>query len=344
MMNKKTTGRISAMAMASMMMMSVFAVSAGAEETEPITQLNLKKTVTTDGNTYQPNTSFRFQVTPGAAVDNWKDNVVYAGVAGGITASQTIAFQPSGTDVLASSYSKNATLSINADVFDHAGVYHYVVSEEAGSYEGIDYDTQSRDIYLFVYNGEDGELYVGNVISENQGEKGDLEFVNDYGAENDSTHDVTIRKSITGNQGVKNKEFEFKVAVNGGDGELYKVVVKKNANAQAITQYLTSNAAETSYQISDTGSITIYGLTESDAYSVTETAANTDGYTTTIDGDTTRDGKKTGTVSEDGTVVQYVNDKDASVVTGVAKKYTPYALLVGAAGALGTVFFRRKRA
>lgn len=46
---------------------------------------------------------------------------------------------------------------------------------------------------------------------------------------------MTIKKTITGNQGVKNKSFEFKVAVNGGQGELYKVVVKKNANAQALT-------------------------------------------------------------------------------------------------------------
>ena len=132
--------------------------------------------------------------------------------------------------------------------------------------------------------------------------------------------------------------------MNGGQGELYKVVVKKNANAQALTEYITSNEAETSYQISDTGSITIYGLTESDKYTVTETYANKDGYTTTIDGETTATGTKTGTTKEDGTVVQYVNEKDAAVVTGVAKKYTPYVLLVGAAGAFGSVFFRRKRA
>lgn len=343
-MNKKTAGRISAMAMASMMMMSVCVVNAAAEENEPITQLNLKKTVTTDGNTYQPNTSFSFHVENGEAAENWRDNVVYAGVTGGIKATQTIGFQPSGEDTLAAVYSKNATLEINAEVFEHAGVYHYVVTEDAGSYEGIDYDTAGRDVYLFVYNGADGALYVGNVITENNGEKGDLEFINDYGAENDTTHDVTIKKTITGNQGVKNKSFEFKVAVNGGQGELYKVVVKKNANAQALTEYITSNEAETSYQISDTGSITIYGLTESDKYNVTETDANKDGYTTTIDGETTATGTKTGTTKEDGTVVQYVNEKDAAVVTGVAKKYTPYVLLVGAAGALGSVFFRRKRA
>ena len=70
-------------------------------------------------------------------------------------------------------------MEINAEVFEHAGVYHYVVTEDAGSYEGIDYDTAGRDVYLFVYNGADGALYVGNVITENNGEKGDLEFIND---------------------------------------------------------------------------------------------------------------------------------------------------------------------
>lgn len=62
---------------------------------------------------------------------------------------------------------------------------------------------QAEMFYLFVYNGADGALYVGNAITENNGEKGDLEFINDYGAENDTTHDVTIKKTITGNQGVK---------------------------------------------------------------------------------------------------------------------------------------------
>ena len=64
-MNRKTAGRISAMAMASMMMMSVCVVNAAAEENEQITQLNLQKTVTTDGNTSQPNTSFSFHVENG---------------------------------------------------------------------------------------------------------------------------------------------------------------------------------------------------------------------------------------------------------------------------------------
>ena len=147
-MNRKTAGRISAMAMASMMMMSVCVVNAAAEENEPITQLNLKKTVTTDGNTYQPNTSFSFHVENGEAAENWRDNVVYTGVTGGMKGTQTIGFQPSGEDTLAAVYSKNATLEINAEVFEHAGVYHYVVTEDAGSYEGIDYDTAGRDVYI----------------------------------------------------------------------------------------------------------------------------------------------------------------------------------------------------
>ena len=40
----------------------------------------------------------------------------------------------------------------------------------------------------------------------------------------------------------------------------------------------------------------------------------------------------------------FFDDTRICYFTGVAKKYTPYVLLVGAAGALGSVFFRRKRA
>lgn len=346
-MNKKTTGRISAMAMASMMMMSVFAVSAGAEENTatPITQIDLTKTVTTDGNTYQPNTSFTFHVSNGAAITNWRDNVVYAGVTGGITATKTITYQPSGSDTLSDSYSQTTKLDIDTSVFPYAGVYHYVVQEAAGSYSGIDYDTTARDVYLFVYNNEDGSLYVGNVIVEKGGDKEEaLSFVNDYGQTYDTTHDVTISKSITGDQKNTSKEFKFNVAVDGGEGELYKVVVKKNAGAQAVTEYLTSGAAAKSYWLSDTGTISIYGLTADDEYTVTEVDANTDGYKTSIGGTRSQTGTTSGKVEEDGTLVQYDNHKDAISVTGVTKKYTPYALLVGAAGALGAVFFRRKRA
>ena len=59
-----------------MMMMSVCVVNASAEENEPITQLNLKKTVTTDGNTYQPNTSFSFHVENGEAAENFMKDIM----------------------------------------------------------------------------------------------------------------------------------------------------------------------------------------------------------------------------------------------------------------------------
>ena len=77
-MNKKTAGRISAMAMASMMMMSVCVVNAAAEENEPITQLNLKKTVTTDGNTYQPNTSFSFPLLQVVSLPQYRLQQIHA--------------------------------------------------------------------------------------------------------------------------------------------------------------------------------------------------------------------------------------------------------------------------
>ena len=57
-------------------------------------------------------------------------------------------------------------MEINAEVFEHAGVYHYVVTEDAGSYEGIDM-IQQAEMFIFLYITEsDGALYVGNVIQK----------------------------------------------------------------------------------------------------------------------------------------------------------------------------------
>ena len=56
-------------------------------------------------------------------------------------------------------------------VFSAAGIYHYVVTQTAGSYEGITYSTETYDVYLYVMNNTDlTDRYVGYVVSVKQGE------------------------------------------------------------------------------------------------------------------------------------------------------------------------------
>ena len=50
---------------------------------------------------------------------------------------------------------------------------------------------------------------MGNVVSAKNGGKADLIFNNDYGQDEnkDTTHDVVIKKVITGNQAVESDTF-----------------------------------------------------------------------------------------------------------------------------------------
>ena len=139
------------------------------------------------------------------------------------------------------------------------------------------------------------------------------------------------------------QKFDFTVQINGTAGVWYKVVVKENSNTAGTESKIVSGAEAVTYQITNGGSIEIYGLSDDDTYTVVETAANEDGYTTTIDSSATKDGKATGVVTKDGTVISYVNEKNAVTPTGVIMTIAPYVLIVAAAGVLAVLFLRRRR-
>lgn len=338
---------------------SIAGMNVSADETGAIAveKVDITKNVTTDGNTYKPNTTFEFNVASGEAATDFEGSVVYAGVEGGLRVTKQAIFKPAQEDKVSGLYTEKGELSVDVNVFDIPGVYHYVVSETKGSYEGIKYDQSSYDVYVYVYKDANGGKYVGNVISVKDGEiakEDGIVFTNDYGKDddNDSTHDVTIQKNITGNQANMSAKYNFDVTINGQDsGEYYKVVVKETADSEEVV-YAVASGSKQAYTIGHDGTIKIYGLSESDTYTVTEQEANTDGYTLTVteDGKTTATVSKTngkdtginGTVAEDGAQVTFTNNKDVTAPTGVIMNIAPYALMVALAGVLAFFFLRRR--
>lgn len=265
--------------MVSMAGMSVCAAPIVGDGNHAIEAVPVQKTVATDGHTYAPDTSFSFRVANGGE-GTFEGNVVSAGVTGGLAADENAVFTPSGTTPLAS-YTAHGSLAVDGSVFTSPGVYHYLVTEASGDYEGMDYDNSTYDVYLYVYNSNNG-LYVGNAVSVKNGDKADLAFTNDYGAreDNDSTHDITVTKEVTGTMGNKaSQEFQFAVSVDGGEGEWYQVLVKETADAAAVEYHVVSGAQATSYSIKHGGSIQVLGLSESDQYSIIE-----DDYSSTMEG------------------------------------------------------------
>ena len=336
---KKFSTRLMAALMAGTLavgMMGMSVSAAAVHSGNPVTTIPVTKNVLTDGNTMAPNTTFEFEVTvadAGTFNDGNKNQVVYQGIAGGLTAETGAAFAPGGKGSATGTYKAEGSLKTDGAVFKRPGVYHYTVKEKANNYEGVTTDTTSYDVYVYVYNGTDG-LYVGNVVSARNGDKTDLIFNNDYGKDKDkdTTHDVVITKVITGNQAVESDTFQLVVMVTGTAGEKYKVTLD-NVEQEPLT-----SGEKATYTVTNNTKIHIYGLTENDKVQAKE-EANNQGYEATY-----TDGLFEGTltISRDSSEATVTNTKNSSSPTGIILNYGPYILMIALAGSMAAFFFFKR--
>ena len=350
---KKTIRRLGALAMVLAMAVSVFAVNASAANTandEKTFEKAFTKTVTTDGNTCAPNTTFTYKVTTASAeknvtiTDSEGENHTYVTKAGNTNddvALSATQFTPG--EETKDSYVVNGNITVKAGAYTTPGIYHYTVKEESGNYEGIKYATAQYELYVFAEVDATGKIVVTNIIAVKDGKKAALGFVNDYGQDkdNNTTHDVKIVKEVTGNMGDKaNDAFNFTVGVTGHAGEMYKVVYAATSSATPTPAYVTSGSTIKIEGIKDTGYIQIFGLTADDTYTVTEDDYSSSGYKTYVGTQETR--VATGNATEDGAAVTVENKKNNTAPTGVIMTIAPYALMVVLAGAFAVVFLSRR--
>lgn len=356
-MKRRMTKRMAAATLAGAMVLSMNGM-AWAAVTE-VTDFNFTKEVTTDGNTHAPNTVFKFTISNGDSGnitdDEGKTKVVYAGVDGGLSFKDdknSISFTPG--DTVAATYNGTGTITVAENVketFKNPGVYHYVLKETAGTYDGITYDPIEKHIYVYVANNDTDLIVEAVTVADGKnGEIGTeakcdtLKFTNVYGdgsTPNDDIHDFIIKKTVTGNQGHKNKPFSFTVTIDGDvadkEGAEKYMAVKTPKTGEAETIHITDGLTQT-FTLMDGETLHIYGLSEKDKYTVTETDYSADGYTTTVKEDNAE-----GFLTADGITVEFINRKDVGPVTGVAMTFAPYVLLVAAAGGLGAVVLGKKK-
>ena len=339
-MKRRMNKRMAAATLAGAMVLSMNGMAWAA-----VTDFNLTKEVTTDGKTHAPNTAFSFTITEGdeGTLGTAK---VYAGVPGGLTLDTDNDFSFAPGEDTSATYTKTGKINVNVDVFEKPGVYHYLVTETQDTYDGITYDVTPRHVYVYVVNGTDGyEVEAVKVVKDGDTAKEDnLKIVNSYGdgsTPNDDIHDFIIKKTVTGNQGHKNKPFSFTVTIDGDDadkeGAEKYMAVKTPKTGEAETIHITDGLTQT-FTLMDGETLHIYGLSEKDKYTVTETDYSADGYTTTVKEDNAE-----GFLTADGITVEFINHKDVGPATGVAMTFAPYVLLVAAAGGLGAVVLGKKK-
>ncbi|MDO5100660.1 MAG: FctA domain-containing protein [Eubacteriales bacterium] len=297
----------------------------------PAQVLTIEKTFTKEEKTQTPTVDFTFKATPIPATipAGGDQKEIKPGPVGGIKTLPTISYTAAdtGTDIV-----KTGNLELDETKFTAPGIYRYVIEENNGGYEGITYSTVKKNFDVYVDQNND---IISYAFSNDLGtEKTDGKFTNDYGKDNDTIHDLTVTKEVTGNQGDKNKLFDFSVKVDGAAGEKYTVEVKEDANAAVNTITLETGTAQT-VKLKDGGSIHIWGLSDTDKVTVDETDYAAEGYTTT--------GELTGLmVTADNTQKTITNDKEVSALTGIVTDMAPYVLLIAVAGGLLVLSMRRK--
>lgn len=367
MMEKRMLKKVSTVTAAGMMMTAMLGMQVSAAESsdsEAAVKKNptITKQITKESNIYAPKTTFKFTVAPGTAVPAGRNQkAIYAGPANGVTLDKdVIASVPADSDIGNEKITVGTTkLNVNESVFTKGedakpGIFRYVVSEAAtdndgNKYEGVAYTTEQKYFDVYVTSDDDGNLEVSSYLfvdKNNPESKGEGVFTNDYSSHHDTLKDLTVKKEVTGNQGNRNKDFKFTIKVDGAAGEQYYVTF---SDGKAPTT-LVSGEAKT-ITLKDNETAKIFGLSETDEYTVTEASYADDGYTTTIDNEEKL--TATGTIKKDTEArttaangdknITVVNDKTTNSPTGIFLHIAPYIALIGAAIASSLLFFRRKR-
>lgn len=383
---KNSLRRIFALLMAVMMIaalgMSAFAADEG-DQTAPATfklPITAFKTLNKDANAYAPATTYTFTATPitAAADANGTVGNPYAGPAGAISID-AITSTPATTDIAAVGADGVISVTHNGEItitqvagFDKAGIYRYIVEETPGDYEGITYDNTDRYLDVYIQTGDDGSLSIaGAVLYEtddvlssdgktytdpDEGETAKGGFTNTY-----ATADLTLTKLVDGNLGDRTKDFTFTVTIKGAEGEQFYVTTTRTDgyDAPIVLEEKTvgeGDTAVTTYEKSVTitlkhnESVTIYGLSENDTYTIVEGSYATDGYTATVEGAGTVSTADDGTTTASGTIsatpddvnVTFTNTKDANVPTGIAMTVLPFVAMIALAAIVAVLFFQKR--
>lgn len=310
-------------------------------------QLEISKVITKEANVYLPKATFNFEIKPGEKVDATADKyAVYAGIEGGVTFIKNTIESAPAEDTLASesvTLTEKAKLQINADKFKEGGkgkpgIYRYLVKETASNTtDGITYDNNEK--YFDVYVNSDGEAYsYAFVKKDNPKTKDTATFTNDYGKTHQNTlHDLTVSKKVTGTQGDKNKLFKFNIKIDGEAGEKYYLEVN-NQKVAAI-----DSGTQTSFNLADGQKAVIKGVDGDDKVTLSEDSYVADGYKTTATLDTqTHDVTFTNQLLTKDSTVEYTNDKSVDTPTGIVMTFAPYVLLVLGAGVFFVMFKKKK--
>ena len=299
-----------------LLMLTAIAVPAfSADVTPGVVTIPVNVTVT--GNNTNP--AYEFQFTLAA-----KDGAPMGDLATSYKAN-----------VAADTASAEFSIDFTTVTYPAPGTYTYTLTETTpvAPFAFKAGETGTREIVVYVENQGDELVIASAFMHKNADDAQKSEgFENEYKY---NTYDLTLTKTVTGNQAEPGAEFEFTIVLTDvADGE-YNM-----SNGETIT--VENGTGSATVTLKDGDELTIADLPEGYSYTITETAND---YDTTIDNDGAAvEGKvATGEKKAKDVTVAYTNDKTGEIPTGVLLTIAPFAalMLIGAAGVLFVTLKKR---
>ena len=258
-------------------------------------------------------------------------------------------------------YAQKAVLiNLPKTSFTKPGVYRYEITEETDNpLPGVTYDPDSiRYLDVFVVADESNVLDVQNYVFRKAATNIGLDgkYVSNPNEKSSgyintlTQYDFEFSKTISGNQGDKNKRFNFTLNITGANPGVYPVKTNdvttndETGNPPTSITVGADGKATGEYLLTNGSTVKVIGLNEGAVCTVTE---DPDDYTAThsLDSDTAVSGNSSGNVilNSDHSVA-FTNTRNGIIPTGIIMTIAPFAIGICVFGAVFIfIIVRRKR-
>ena len=219
---------------------------------------------------------------------------------------------------------------------------------------GVVYDSPKRCLDVFVVADDNNVLSVAGYVlrdtATNIG-KGDSQYVENpdvksAGYTNSITqYDFDFSKTISGNQGDKNKRFDFTLHITNANPGVYPVVTNDvTGNPTSIT-VLGNGTATADYHLTNGSSVQVIGLNAGAVCTVEE---DPDDYTPThkLDSEEAVAGSNSGeiTLANSNHSVVFTNTRNGTIPTGIIMTIAPFAVgILVFGGVIAFIIYKRKK-
>lgn len=367
---KKRTLKLMAVAMVFALIFAFAALPASAATTyTPIGgSTTITKNLVVDDDANIPDITFAYTITRGTAAAATANTVEIlssevAATIGNATFSNTDTSnthpglptdQQGSTPTPDKKYAqKSVTVTFGANSFTKPGVYRYVITESDTQSPGVSYDTNPRYLDVFVVADPDTnvlsvEKYILRNVASSIGKDGRYTTSPDTKSSSFTNqiaqYDFDFSKTITGNQGDKNKRFTFTLNITGANPGVYPVTATDVTGNPTTITVGTDGTYTGTFDLTNASNFKVLGLNAGAACTVSEDAQD---YTPThvIDNGSSVSGNNSGqiTLVDADHSVAFTNKRDGIIPTGVLLTIAPFAIGLLLFGALAVFLIARKK-